>query len=51
MLQKVLSVAKPGAVGRMMIKNLENILVSNTRVVYKPKSIYQLLVAGDGFAV
>ena len=34
-----------------MIKNFENILISNTRIVYKPKSVYQLLNGGDGFAV
>lgn len=39
-LQKVLSVAKPGTIGRIMIKNFENILLSNTRVVYKPKAVY-----------
>ena len=43
MLQKVLSVAKPGYYGRKFIKNLENILIENTRVVYKPNAIYQML--------
>lgn len=51
MLQKVLSVAKPGAFGRNMIKNTENVLVSNIRAVYKPNAVYQLLASGDGFAV
>ena len=51
MLQKVLSVAKPGHYGRKFIKNMENILVENTRLIYKPNAIYQPLFGDDGFAI
>mgnify|MGYP000214891823 CR=1 FL=1 len=40
MLTKTLSVAKPGYLGRKLIKNTENIIISNTRLVCKPNAIY-----------
>ena len=51
MLVKVLSVAKPGTVGRKLIKNTENIVTCNTRLVCKPDQIYQELSGNDGFDV
>ena len=40
MLTKVLSVAKPGYLGRKLIKNTENIIISNNRYVCKTNAIY-----------
>jgi hypothetical protein len=40
MLTKTLSVAKPGYLGRKLIKNTENIIISNTRLVCKTNAIY-----------
>ena len=40
MLTKTLSVAKPGYLGRKLIKNTENIVVTNNRLVCKPNAIY-----------
>ncbi len=51
MLSKVLTVAKPGAMGRKLIKNLENINTCNNRMIAKPDAIYQDLFGYDGFSV
>ena len=40
MLTKTLSVAKPGSLGRKLIKNTENIVLANNRYVCKPNAIY-----------
>ena len=39
MLKKVLSVAKPGTLGRKMIKNLEPLVVTNTRLCSKERAV------------
>ena len=51
MLTKTLSVAKPGSLGRKLIKNTENIIMANNRYVCKPNAIYQDLFGLDGFNV
>ena len=51
MLTKTLSVAKPGSLGRKVIKNTENIIIANNRYVCKPNAIYQDLFGLDGFNV
>ncbi len=51
MLTKTLSVAKPGSLGRKLIKNTENIVISNNRYVCKQNAIYQDLFGLDGFNV
>lgn len=51
MLTKTLSVAKPGYLGRKLIKNTENIIISNNRLVCKTNAIYQDLFGLDGFNV
>jgi len=51
MLNKVLTVAKPGYLGRKMIKNLEPILVTNIRTCAKERGITELMFAHDGFQV
>lgn len=51
MLKKVLSVAKPGTLGRKMIKNLEPLMITNTRAVAKERAITQFLFGCDGFKV
>ena len=40
MLTKTLSVAKPGYLGRKLIKNTENIGIANNRYVTKTNAIY-----------
>ena len=47
----MLSVAKPGNLGRKMIKNLEGILITNVRFVEKNNAITQFLFGNDGFMV
>jgi DNA-directed RNA polymerase beta' subunit len=49
MLNKVLTVAKPGYLGRKMIKNLEPLLVNNLRICKKERAITEFLFAHDGF--
>ena len=49
MLNKVLTVAKPGYMGRKMIKNLEPLMVNNVRLCRKQRAITELLFAHDGF--
>jgi len=49
MLQKVLSVAKAGAMGRKFIKNLETLVNDNLRSVRKMFYITQFLAGYDGF--
>ena len=49
MLNKVLTVAKPGYMGRKMIKNLEPLMVNNVRMCRKERAITELLFAHDGF--
>ena len=39
MLKKVLTVSKPGALGRKMIKNLEPLMVTNTRTIAKERAV------------
>lgn len=51
LLQKVLSVARAGAMGRKVIKNYESLIVSNARAVRKHAAISQLLFGYDGFQV
>lgn len=51
MLNKVLTVAKPGFMGKKMIKNLEPLMVNNVRICSKQRAITELLYAHDGFAV
>ena len=51
MLNKVLTVAKPGYMGRKMIKNLEPIMVNNVRLCKKNRAITEFLYAHDGFQV
>lgn len=51
MLQKVLSVAKAGAMGRKLVKNFESIVVRNTRFARKHHQITQPLFGYDGFQV
>lgn len=51
MLKKVLSVAKPGTLGRKMIKNLEPLMVTNVRGVSKDRALTQFLFGYDGFKV
>jgi len=40
MLTKTLSVAKPGYLGRKLVKNTENIIVANNRYICKTNAIY-----------
>jgi len=40
MLTKTLSVAKPGYLGRKLIKNTENIIIANNRLICKSNAIY-----------
>ncbi len=51
MLTKTLSVAKPGYLGRKLIKNTENIIIANNRCICKTNAIYQDLFGLDGFNV
>ncbi len=51
MLKKVLTVAKPGTLGRKMIKNLEPLIITNTRTVSKERTVTQFLFGCDGFKV
>jgi len=51
MLTKTLSVAKPGYLGRKLIKNTENVIIANNRYICKPNAIYQDLFGLDGFNV
>lgn len=51
MLTKTLSVAKPGYLGRKLIKNTENVIIANNRYVCKTNAIYQDLFGLDGFNV
>lgn len=51
MLTKTLSVAKPGYLGRKLVKNTENIIVANNRYICKTNAIYQDIFGLDGFNV
>ena len=51
MLNKVLTVSKPGYLGRKMIKNLEPLMVTNLRMCAKARGITEMLFGHDGFAV
>lgn len=51
MLNKVLTVAKPGYMGRKITKNLEPLVLDNRRYVAKQRGITQMLFGGDGFQV
>lgn len=47
----MLSVAKPGFLGRKMIKNLEPVIVTNVNLIEKTNAITQYLFGLDGFMV
>jgi len=47
----VLTVSKPGYMGRKTIKNLEPLMLTNIRAVAKDRGITQLLFGSDGFMV
>ena len=51
MLNKVLTVSKPGYLGRKMIKNMEPLMVTNMRMCAKARGITEMLFGHDGFAV
>ncbi len=51
MLAKVLGVAKAGNLGRKLIKNLESLIVTNTRTAGKKLVICMMLFGYDGFQV
>ncbi len=51
MLKKVLTVSRPGTLGRKLIKNLEPLIITNTRMVAKERCMTQLLFGCDGFKV
>lgn len=49
LLTKVISVAKAGAMGRKLIRNLEPLIIDNIRCVRKRNAITQYLFGRDGF--
>ncbi len=51
MLNKVLTVSKPGYLGRKMIKNMEPLMVTNMRMCAKARGITEMLFGHDGFAI